>query len=167
MRLLVCVTVLTTPPYHPRQAVGGGYVNTGMDEETSRAAAELRRVAGQPPPRLSNDYQQLPSRPPVESRLPMESDSRLPTESRLPGGPDSRLPGESELPESDRLAEPPAGDEAGSTRVSWREDLDSLSDELVRHSRSFSDTTDDDREVSGCLTEHKGTVVSEINVTPF
>ena len=154
------------------QSQGGGYVNTAMDEETSRAAAELHRTSRQPQ-RLENDYQQLPSRLPLESRLNSDSrhthnsdsrhthnsDSRhkhnsrheprltievlTPIESRTPV--ESRLPGESDSRDSDsRLA----ADEAGSARVSWREELDSVSDEVPRHSRSFSDTVEDDREVS-------------------
>ena len=102
-------------------------MNTGMDEETRRAAAELQRRQ-----RLGNVYQQLPSRPPVESPLPgLETDGRAPSESELPGSLST-----------------PAEEEAGSARVSWRDDVESNSgDEMVRHSRSFSDTTDDDREV--------------------
>ncbi|XP_043200439.1 pleckstrin homology-like domain family B member 1 isoform X2 [Amphibalanus amphitrite] len=116
-------------------AVGGGYVNTGMDEETRRAAAELQHRQ-----RLGNVYQQLPSRPPVESPLPgLQTDGRAPSESELPGSLST-----------------PAEEEGGSARVSWRDDVESNSgDEMVRHSRSFSDTTDDDREMCRRLKDQR------------
>ncbi|XP_037077175.1 CASP-like protein 4U1 [Pollicipes pollicipes] len=86
-------------------AVGGGYVNTGMDEETCRAAEAAS----------------------ARARL-----------GRQPGGDEPAA----------RLGRP---DEAH--RVSWRDELDG--DEPGRHSRSFSDTTDDEREMCRRLKDQR------------